>query len=333
MAGGMFSIIIATHNDGEFLGICIDSVLKQTYTNFELIIVNDGSTDETEELCKSYCQKDSRVYVINQECRGALRARQRGLQEAAGDYIYIIDGDDLIDERTLESAERYLSQNQIDAVVFNIETFGVRQQRLTPLPFLHEQVIRTEELIDGVLEARNHSLCNKIFRRDAVPLQKKFFEEADNVRVGLDKIQLFSILPNVKSAIYLDRIYYHYRIREQSTSHKARPTAAYEIGQVSEYAYFTLKEKDLFTEDRKKKCYIDYLRSFCPRLISLLRADIQQREYREIRNKIRTSMIFQEACGYANKKDIGLYYVIYVKMFRNLLTEKGLRLYCRIRGE
>lgn len=333
MAGGKFSIIIATHNDGEFLGICIDSVLNQTYMNFELIIVNDGSTDETEEVCKSYQKRDSRVQVINQECRGAVWARQRGIQEATGDYIYIIDGDDWIDERTLEIAEDYLNRELVDAVFFNIKTFGMCTEQIFTLPALPGQIMQTEELIDIVLSNTNHSLCNKIFRRNAVPVEKKFFDEVDHVRVGLDKIQLFSILPNVKNAIYIDRTFYYYRIREQSVSHKKRPAAAYEIGLVSGYVYRTLKEKGLLTEDRKKNCCINYLKGFCPRLIILLRADISQSEYSEMRDKIRTSTMFRDAYGYANKRNLTLYYVIYVKLFRHTMTEVLLRFYCRIRKE
>lgn len=333
MTGEMFSVIIATHNDGDYLRECIDSVLDQTYANFELILVNDGSTDGTEKLCRDYQTKDARVRVINQECCGALIARRRGIQNAEGTYIYIIDGDDLIDRWTLETAEKYFRLHQVDMVTFNIETFGARKERIEPLPFLHKQLFDTEELLDGVLSSKNHSLCNKIYRKDVVPVQEKFINEAEHVKVGLDKIQLFSILPNVTKGIYLDETYYYYRIREQSTSHKQRFAAAYEIGVASEYVYSVLQEKNLLTENRKKLCCVNYLAGFSPRLIILLRADINRKEYCEICDKIRKSIIFREAYRYANIKNLSMHYVIYVKAFRYMVTEKVLRLYCRLRGK
>ncbi len=333
MTEKMFSVIIATHNDGEFLRECIDSVLDQTYGNLELLLVNDGSTDGTEDLCRDYQRKDKRVHLINQECSGVLMARQRGIRDAAGDYIYIIDGDDLIDRRTLETAEKYFRLKQVDMVAFDVETFGERTEQIVSLPFSHEQIIETEALIDGVLISKNHSLWNKIFCRDAVVFEKDRFQEFSHVKVGLDKMQLFSVLPNVRRAVYINQTYYHYRIREQSISHKPRPLAAYEIGVASEYVYSVLKARGLLTADRKKLCCVNYLEGFSPRLIILLRADIKQKEYRGIRDKIRTSFIFREAYHYLNQNNIAMYYVIYGKAFRHTVTEKLLRLYCRLRGE
>lgn len=333
MTGEMFSVIIATHNDGDYLRECIDSVLDQTYANFELILVNDGSTDGTEKLCRDYQTKDARVRVINQECRGALIARRRGIQNAAGDYIYIIDGDDLIDRKTLETAKNYFRLHQVDLVAFGAETFGERTERIASLPFSHEQIMETGELINGVLISGNHALWNKIFRRKIVALEKDDFEEALHIKVALDKIQLFSILPNVRKAIYIDYIYYHYRIREQSISHKPRPLAAYEIGIASEYVYSVLKDRNLLTESRKKLCCVNYLLGFSPRLIILLKADIKQKEYRNIRDKVRRSIIFRESCHYMNRKNLALYYVIYGKAFRYFVTEKILRFYCRHKGK
>lgn len=333
MTGELFSVIIATHNDGEYLEACIDSVLNQTYENFELILVNDGSTDGTDDLCKGYQKRDERVRVISQECCGALIARQRAIQNAAGEYIYIIDGDDLIDRRTLETAEKYFCLHQVDMVIFNSETFGEKTERIVLLPFSHEQIIRTGELIDGVLSTKNHALWNKVFRRDIVVSTKDDLKKFRHVRVALDKIQLFSILPQVRKAIYINQAYYHYRIREESISHKSRPLAAYEIGVASEYVYSVLQRKNLLTESRKKLCCVNYLAGFSPRLVILLRADINQKEYCEIRDKIRESIIFHEAYRYMNRNNLDLYYVIYGKAFRYSVTEKILRFYCRHRGE
>ena len=82
-----FSVLIPVFNSEDYLRECIDSVLKQTYTNFEIILVDDGSTDKSGELCDQFALRDTRIEVIHQENKGLVLARKNGLKKAKGDYI------------------------------------------------------------------------------------------------------------------------------------------------------------------------------------------------------------------------------------------------------
>ena len=104
-----FSIIIPTLNRKSFLKKAVDSVLAQTYTNFELIIIDDGSTDETDKLISSY--NDTRIAYMHQENKGVSNARNKGLKLAKGDFIAFLDSDDLVGMRKIRKKPLNILKN------------------------------------------------------------------------------------------------------------------------------------------------------------------------------------------------------------------------------
>ena len=91
------SVIIPVYNTSKLLRRCLDSVINQTYKNLEIILINDGSTDDSLSICKEYSQNDSRIILIDKENEGGGKARNAGLDRATGDYIAFVDSDDYID--------------------------------------------------------------------------------------------------------------------------------------------------------------------------------------------------------------------------------------------
>lgn len=98
----MISIIVPVYNSYDYLERCFESILKQTYTDFELIVINDGSTDNSELICQAYCQKDKRIRFFSQKNAGQAAARNRGIREAAGEWVCFIDSDDCVNQWMLE---------------------------------------------------------------------------------------------------------------------------------------------------------------------------------------------------------------------------------------
>ena len=94
----MITVIVPIYNSSSFLDKCISSVLSQSYADFELLLINDGSTDNSGEICDSYAQKDSRVRVIHKINGGVSSARNIGLDEAKGEWITFVDSDDWVHE-------------------------------------------------------------------------------------------------------------------------------------------------------------------------------------------------------------------------------------------
>lgn len=115
----LFSVIVPIYGVEKYLKRCIDSVLSQSYANFELILVDDGSTDKCPEICDEYAAKDARIKVIHKENGGLVSARQKGICAACGDYVVHLDGDDALLPDALESAEKIICDTGADIVSFS----------------------------------------------------------------------------------------------------------------------------------------------------------------------------------------------------------------------
>lgn len=123
-----FSIIIPCYNTEAYLGKCIESIIAQTYDDWEIILVNDGSTDYTAKIMKYYVQQDARIKAFYQENQGVSMARNHGIKEASGDYIMFCDSDDwYCDKSALEQIAAAAFDGMIDIIAFQyIEIWGTK---------------------------------------------------------------------------------------------------------------------------------------------------------------------------------------------------------------
>ena len=121
---GLISIIVPVYNGEQLLSRCIESILNQTYTNFELIVVNDGSTDGTADLCNQLSKKDDRIKVIHKEQGGAADARNTGLDHSIGEYITFVDSDDIVCDTYLETLLIGLKKNAADISICKYQGFS-----------------------------------------------------------------------------------------------------------------------------------------------------------------------------------------------------------------
>ncbi len=116
---GLVSIVLPIYNVEIFLSECLDSVVNQTYTNLEIICVNDGSPDGSAGIVKKYAEKDGRIILINQKNQGLSGARNTGIQAANGEFIMFLDSDDWIDEKTCEAAVEQIKKENAQLVMWN----------------------------------------------------------------------------------------------------------------------------------------------------------------------------------------------------------------------
>ena len=118
------SVVIPVYNVEKYLKECVDSVLKQTYFSYEIILVDDGSTDASAKICDEYAAKDSRISVIHKPNGGLSSARNTGLQKARGAYVYFLDSDDYIVEYALEKLVEAAERDNADIVFFDAVSFA-----------------------------------------------------------------------------------------------------------------------------------------------------------------------------------------------------------------
>lgn len=154
MESGLISVIIPVYNTEKYLVECLDSVLAQTYTNYEAILVDDGSTDQSPAICDEYADRDPRFRVIHRENGGLSEARNTGLDVARGKYIYFLDSDDRLVPNTLEYAFNKLFETGADFVFFDGQSFedsprgfGIEQRYIRKTEYAPLEGIRMLDLL------------------------------------------------------------------------------------------------------------------------------------------------------------------------------------------
>ncbi len=140
----LISVIIPVYNVEAYLQECVESVLKQTYQNFEIILVDDGSTDSSGDICDEYAGNDERICVIHQKNSGPSKTRNTGLENANGKYIYFLDSDDYIESNALELLVDTAESNNADLVFFGAHSFSDNGSE-----------IRQGYVINGTYNAKN----------------------------------------------------------------------------------------------------------------------------------------------------------------------------------
>lgn len=215
-----FSIILPVYKVEKFLRFCIDSILHQTFTDFEVILVDDGSPDSCPQICDEYAIKDKRVRVIHQHNTGQAGARNAGLELAKGEYICYVDSDDyLIDRYVLQKlAEK--TKNNPDIVHYKFVEWFEGDGHIANCKFDYK--VKTEErsvadiycdLIDK--DAYYNSAWSKIIRRELLINNNIRFEKGI---VGEDNEWYYHVVMVAKSLVLVDEALYVYRRRKGSTT-------------------------------------------------------------------------------------------------------------------
>lgn len=220
------SIIIPVYNMEQYLQRCFDSVLNQKYPYMEIIVVDDGSTDNSLLVCTEYAKKDNRIHVIHKENQGLVAARKTGLDVATGQYITYVDADDWIDNDAFEKLMKYVSAYNPDIIIspFIKEIDGKQILRENYLKVGHytKESLR-QQVGDGLSQsfycgAFNVALCTKIVRREL--LCKYQNAVSDEIVMGEDTAVSLPMVFGADSIYVTSEAYYHYVQNKSSMSWK-----------------------------------------------------------------------------------------------------------------
>ena len=161
------SVVVPIYNVAEYLPRCIESILNQTFTAYELILVNDGSTDDSLEICRSYQEQDYRIKVIDKPNGGLSDARNAGIEAASGTYISFIDSDDFIEPRMLEKSLAALRATESDIVIFDYYQYyqATGQREVIANSFPQGEVFSLKTRPDLLVNIAN-AAWNKVYKLD-----------------------------------------------------------------------------------------------------------------------------------------------------------------------
>lgn len=229
----LVSMIVPIYRIDRYIGICIESLINQTYRNIEIILVNDGSDDRCPKICDLYAKKDKRVKVIHKKNGGLVSARKAGLERSAGDYIGYVDGDDWIDSRFVE---RMVSDalecgadivcagftrdlNKKSALVFNKYPIGVYSGK--ELDGLKQKMLSDGEFY--YLGITTY-VWNKLFKREVVYAAQMNVDE--RISIGEDAAVTYPAIMESKCVRVTGCVDYHYRQHSESM---LKQTAGYDV--------------------------------------------------------------------------------------------------------
>lgn len=223
-----FSFIVPVYNAGTFLPDCIHSLLKQTYKNFEILLINDGSTDNSGEICDDFALQYPSVQVFHRENAGVSAARNYGIQRAGGDYLCFVDADDMVSPVLLETAE---TQNgKADLLLF-----GYTRKH-------HSQLCRNSLAVSTIIDSNGRQAlidktvyddgtkynginCNtvwsKLYKTSILKEHQIVFPEG--IKIAEDKLFNFSFFQQCRDIRYIDGVFYYCRTHKGSVTMSRMP--------------------------------------------------------------------------------------------------------------
>lgn len=219
----LISVIVPIYMIDRYVGICIESIINQTYKNLEIILVDDGGKDRCPEICDLYKKKDSRIKVIHKANGGLVSARKAGLQESNGEYISYVDGDDWIGLGFIEGLYTAASTSNADMVCagFTRDLFSKSASFLNTIPSGIYEGEKLRDLWKSMISYASYYrpgistyVWNKLFRREILLEPQSCVD--NRISIGEDGAVTYPALLKCKTVAVIDNVAYHYRQREDS---------------------------------------------------------------------------------------------------------------------
>lgn len=288
-----FSVIVPVYNVEKYLTDCINSVLNQTFSDFELILVDDGSPDRCPEICDKFKAKDTRIKVIHKENGGLASARRAGIKEAEGQYVFNLDSDDLIEKDTLETAYRIIKKTNSKIVSFSYrwvrggKTVSVTNDGLNEGLYLKkdiEKYIYPRLLMDKNMNHISYYLSGKAVKRELLlPIQLGVSEK---ISLGEDFCCTVPCYLQTQSVYISKKEAYLYTVREDSLSKGFNANQIYRIEDVIN----EISKNDLEKIVDYKKQLCRYSCFMCFTILASAAEGNHFKSIKEIKENIKNSM-------------------------------------------
>lgn len=264
------SVIVPVYNVEDFLAKCLDSIIVQSFRDFEVIIVDDGSTDNSGIIAKAYEDKYQNIYVVTQENGGLGAARNTGIDAAKGEYLLFIDSDDFITQHTLQMLNDKVEETKADLVIFDLAKED-----------MHGNIIEisqgcVQSSVDMNVERFPQllldwpSACNKCYHRD-------LFENTDIRFPGKVWYEDFRTIPKLLTLAnrieYINEPFYHYLQRPGSIMNSTQVARNREIIDAFDDLLSYFKQHNFFQIYHKELAYLAILHIFIHASVRVLKAD------------------------------------------------------------
>ena len=311
MSQPLITFITPVYNTEKYLNDCVQSVLSQSDPNWELILIDDGSTDRCRDICDKYSAYDSRIRVIHGENEGQYKARIKGIKEANGKYCTGLDSDDFIEERFVKTVSELLTQYDSDIVTWNLRI--VKDGKEVGIEGIDRYGEYTcEEFLKYVSRSTDHSFCDKLIRTSLL-VNSEFGSIPPGLRHSEDYIMICPSLCMSTRIIAIDETLYNYRQQDDSVTH------SYSSKRVLDYLDSTECILNIYSDYSKLTPELNDLEF--ESLISAVGFGLKQayktgKVLNEEIKAIRNHHIYKQLSKYENTKYITKDLVIVMKLFR-----------------
>lgn len=282
-----FSIIVPMYNVEEYIEKCICSILKQTFTDFELIIVDDGATDKSAEKAQKIADEyPEKIKLIHQENKGLGGARNTGLANATGKYVWFIDSDDSIKENSLEEINAFIEKNQVQMVVFDYCTVNENDTII--------DMVYGCDKTDGVFSLCEYpemlfmpnSACNKVYERSLFEKTKVLFPEREWFE---DLSTIIKVYPFIEKVGYLNQCFYLYFQRSGSIMYNKNTDRNREIISAVDSLINFYKENNLFDKYKDELEYLAVLHVYVLASVRVVKANSKSKLLDEFKQYIQVN--------------------------------------------
>lgn len=278
-----FSILISAYNAEKYIGYCLESIQKQEFIDYEIILVDDGSTDKTYTICKQYAAIDDRINLFHWENHGLILARRKGVSMARGEYVLFLDADDYYLDHSLKKLnDALICHENPDILLFRFQfiyeggqikdsrDIGVKQY------YLCDDVVERQSLmIDTASNYEYNHLWSKAIRRELLLCDKCDYNEFAGVQLGEDLLQTVPLMAMANHVTVVSEVLYGYRVLQTSMAHFFKKKQIEDINRVYEHILLETLPKDHSWQNVEKAFYDAYMTKICSLMRTLWESDMK----------------------------------------------------------
>ncbi|MBA5850028.1 glycosyltransferase [Clostridium sp. cel8] len=312
------SVIIPVYNVEKYIDRCLSSIKKQTYLNFEVILVDDGSTDRSGLICDEWMKVDKRIRVIHQNNSGVSAARNQGFLHITGGYVIFIDPDDEIDPEMFKTMMNEFKDDDIDAVWCGYKNiFNDKIMERAP----ENSILLGDAIFKSIFnQSYMSAVWNKIFKKAVLLDDKKnFITFPEKIHVGEDFLWLAKVLQNCNKIICVkESFYYWYRRSDSATGGGRRKLTPKSLTEIDALAQITKMYKNLSVD-----LYYIALRRYFSTIREIMFTADNCKNLNISRNMEKKLYIVMKQFPYKKKRDLLAFMKIYFILFLKKLKIKN----------
>lgn len=316
-----FSVIVLAYQVEEYIEKCLDSIIGQTFQDYEVIVVNPYGADKTDKICRRYQQQYSSIRIIRKENEGQLLNRISGFRQAEGKYLLCIDGDDWWLPSALEEIYTALKENPCELLIFNYQRVSNGEVKinggiLKENTFLsgNEKKVLYEKLIQE--DPAVNAMWTKVIARSVFSRITEEFVQYKSMRRAEDLLQSLYIMDEAKTVFYLNRSLYCYRKRKGSMIQTFRSEDIDDMISVTKCTEIYMEKWGMDTQYFYEMLYISAAKFFMDFLYRCCMADLSFGEREKVLKKVRETPLYQKSVKYQKNVEMPLKYRLPAELFQ-----------------